>query len=115
VTLRDIEEVLGPREIVLGRELTKLHETILTGTAGELAKQLGAERVRGEITLVLAGCGEGTEQGDATARNILACWRDALGETGGDRRAALRRAARALGLRKAELQRRLNELGEDEE
>jgi 16S rRNA (cytidine1402-2'-O)-methyltransferase len=113
--LRDIEEVLGPRKIVLGRELTKLHETILTGTAGELAEQLGTERVRGEITLVLAGCGEETGQVDATARRIVGCWRDALRATAGDRRAALRWAARALGLRKAELQRRLTELGEEDD
>lgn len=113
--LRDIEEVLGPRAIVLGRELTKLHETILAGTAGEIAKQLGAERVRGEITLVLAGSGEGTGESDATAKRIVACWRDALRATGGDRRAALRRAARETGLRKAELQRRLAELGENQE
>jgi 16S rRNA (cytidine1402-2'-O)-methyltransferase len=112
--LRDIEEVLGPRQIVVGRELTKLHETILTGTAGELAKQLETERVRGEITLVLAGCGEETGQADATARRIVGCWRDALHANAGDRRAALRWAARALGLRKAELQRRLTELGVDD-
>jgi 16S rRNA (cytidine1402-2'-O)-methyltransferase len=114
-SLRDIEDVLGPRSIVLGRELTKLHETILVGTAGELAKRLETERVRGEITLALAGRGEGSGDGDATAKRIVAHWRDALRAAAGDRRAALRRAARALGLRKAELQRRLAELGEDAE
>jgi 16S rRNA (cytidine1402-2'-O)-methyltransferase len=111
--LCDIEEVLGPRQVVLGRELTKLHETIMTGSAGELARRLGAERVRGEITLALAGSDERAGRGDVTARRIAACWRQALDESAGDRRAALRRAARALGLRKAELQRRLSELGED--
>jgi 16S rRNA (cytidine1402-2'-O)-methyltransferase len=111
--LRDIDDVLGSRRVVLGRELTKLHETILTGTAGELAERLGSERVRGEITLVLAGCAEDTAEVDVTARRVTSVWREALEETGGDRRAALRRAARTLGLRKAELQRRLSELGRD--
>jgi len=111
--LGDIEEVLGPREIVLGRELTKLHETIVVGTAAELAERLGSEPVRGEITLVLAGRGEAAAEGDETARRIASCWRDALVEARGDRRAALRQAARSLGLRKAELQRRLSELGDD--
>jgi 16S rRNA (cytidine1402-2'-O)-methyltransferase len=111
-TLGDIEEVLGPREIVLGRELTKLHETILAGTAGELAARLAGERVRGEITLALAGCGKRSGGEDTTARRIVACWRDALSQADGDHRIALRRASRALGLGKAELQRRLSELGE---
>jgi 16S rRNA (cytidine1402-2'-O)-methyltransferase len=111
--LRDIEEVLGPRRIVLGRELTKLHETILSGTASELAERLAGEPVRGEITLAVAGRGTAVPAGDATARRIAACWRDTLRETGGDRRKALRVAARILGLRRAELQRRLAELGDD--
>jgi 16S rRNA (cytidine1402-2'-O)-methyltransferase len=110
--LRDIEEVLGPREVVLGRELTKLHETILAGTAGELATRLAGERVRGEITIALAGCGKRSGAEDAAARSIVACWRDALDQADGDRRLALKRASRALGLGRAELQRRLSELGE---
>jgi len=111
--LADIEEVLGPRRVVLGRELTKLHETILTGTASRLGEQLGGERVRGEITLVVAGCGSGEAEVDHTAGRIATCWREALEAHGGDRRAALRQASRELGLRKAELQRRLGELDED--
>jgi 16S rRNA (cytidine1402-2'-O)-methyltransferase len=112
--LDDIEEVLGPRRVVLGRELTKLHETILCGTARELRQLLESEPARGEITLALEGRrGTGTPPGDATARRIASCWRDALREAGGDRRGALRLAARELGMRRAELQRRLAELDED--
>jgi 16S rRNA (cytidine1402-2'-O)-methyltransferase len=109
-SLADIEEVFGPREVVLGREMTKLHETIWTGTAGELAERLRGERVRGEITLAIAGCGERTAEADETARRIAACWRESLERAGGDRRLALRRASRELGLGRAELQRRLSEL-----
>jgi 16S rRNA (cytidine1402-2'-O)-methyltransferase len=112
-TLADVEEVLGPLEMVLGRELTKLHETVLRGTPAELAHQLGGN-VRGEITLAMAGpAGEtaGTDV-DARAGRILDCWREALERSGGDRRAALRVAARELGLKKPELFRRLAELGE---
>src|SRR4030095_9375095 len=35
-TLKDIREILGEREAVLARELTKLHEEILRGTLTEL-------------------------------------------------------------------------------
>lgn len=49
-----IAEVLPDRQLTLGRELTKLHEQVLRGTAAEVAAALG-ENVRGEITLVIAG------------------------------------------------------------
>jgi len=112
-TLRDLEEVFGTREMVLGRELTKLHEEILIGTAAGLLARLGPHGSRGELTLAIAGRGDESCAGDAAARRIAACWQQFLQETGGDRRAALRRAAKALGLGRAELQRRLAELGED--
>jgi 16S rRNA (cytidine1402-2'-O)-methyltransferase len=49
-----IEEVLPERPVTLARELTKLHEQVLRGTASEVAAALG-EKVRGEITLVIGG------------------------------------------------------------
>jgi 16S rRNA C1402 (ribose-2'-O) methylase RsmI len=38
--LDDIAEVLGPRRVTLGRELTKIHEEFLTGEASELREAL---------------------------------------------------------------------------
>jgi 16S rRNA (cytidine1402-2'-O)-methyltransferase len=49
-----IAEVLPERPVTLARELTKLHEQVLRGTASEVAAALG-ENVRGEITLVIGG------------------------------------------------------------
>ena len=49
-----IDEVLPDRPVTLARELTKLHEQVLRGTAAEVAAALG-EKVRGEITLVIGG------------------------------------------------------------
>jgi 16S rRNA (cytidine1402-2'-O)-methyltransferase len=49
-----ISEVLPDRPLTLTRELTKLHEQVLRGTASEVATELG-EKVRGEITLVISG------------------------------------------------------------
>jgi 16S rRNA (cytidine1402-2'-O)-methyltransferase len=107
--LADLQEVFGERRVVLGRELTKLHETILRGTAAEVAAGLGTE-VRGEITLVVAGARGAARAADERARRVLERWNEALRESGGDRRAALRQAARALGLKRAELHRYLAEL-----
>lgn len=53
-TLQDIAEIYGDREIVLTRELTKLHEEFLRGTALALFRNLQErESVKGEITLIV--------------------------------------------------------------
>jgi 16S rRNA (cytidine1402-2'-O)-methyltransferase len=49
-----IEEVLPTRHLTVGRELTKLHEEVLRGTADEVRTALG-DRARGEFTLVISG------------------------------------------------------------
>jgi 16S rRNA (cytidine1402-2'-O)-methyltransferase len=51
-TLADIEEVLGPRPVVVARELTKLHEEFLRGTAAELRR--AHITLKGEFTLLIA-------------------------------------------------------------
>lgn len=53
-SLAVLAEVLPGRPIALGRELTKLHEEVLRGTAGEVLEELRG-RERGELTLVIAG------------------------------------------------------------
>ena len=49
-----IAEVLPLRPVTVARELTKVHEQVLRGTASEVAAALG-EKARGEITLVISG------------------------------------------------------------
>lgn len=56
-TLADIESVLGPRRVVLARELTKVHEEVLRGTAADVRAALNAAP-RGEITLLVEGAVE---------------------------------------------------------
>lgn len=113
-TLEDMAEILGERQIVLGRELTKLHEAILRGSPREVLAALGTGAERGEFTLVVSGAGEQDRESESPARReeIRLAWRRALLEAGGDSRAALRRAARVLGMRRASLFRLLSQLGE---
>jgi 16S rRNA (cytidine1402-2'-O)-methyltransferase len=54
-TLKDVYEVLGDREIVLSRELTKVYEEVLRGKASEIQFQIGERKLKGEITLVISG------------------------------------------------------------
>lgn len=56
-TLEIIAEILGDTEVVVARELTKLHEEVKRGNASALAAYFGASKVRGEITVLIRGTG----------------------------------------------------------
>jgi 16S rRNA (cytidine1402-2'-O)-methyltransferase len=60
-TLEALARVAGEREIVVARELTKLHEEILRGRAAELLEHFTAAAPRGEITLLMRGRGRRRE------------------------------------------------------
>ena len=53
-SLAIIAESMADRELTVTRELTKLHEEVVRGTASQVLAALG-ERTRGEFTLVIAG------------------------------------------------------------
>ncbi len=57
-TLAAMREILGNREIVVARELSKLHEEFLRGTIDEVAARLAGGEVKGEITIVVRGAPE---------------------------------------------------------
>lgn len=46
---------LPERALAVAREITKLHEEVIRGTASELLEHFGARRVRGEMVLVVRG------------------------------------------------------------
>jgi len=52
-TLHLAADLLADREVVVARELTKLHETFHTGTAAQLAEQFSAAPPRGECTVLV--------------------------------------------------------------
>jgi len=54
-SLQDLIEVLGDREAVLGREVTKLFEEFIHGRLSEVIAEVQRKEPRGEITLVLRG------------------------------------------------------------
>jgi 16S rRNA (cytidine1402-2'-O)-methyltransferase len=53
--LVDLEAVWGERPMALARELTKLHEQVLRGSAREVRAALREDQKRGEMVLVLGG------------------------------------------------------------
>jgi 16S rRNA (cytidine1402-2'-O)-methyltransferase len=53
---------LPERELAVVRELTKIHEEVVRGTAAELAERYRGKRVRGEIVLLVRGVGRGEKK-----------------------------------------------------
>jgi 16S rRNA (cytidine1402-2'-O)-methyltransferase len=53
-TLRIAGEVVGERQVMIARELTKIHETMHRGIAADLAAQFQATPPRGECTVLVA-------------------------------------------------------------
>mgnify|MGYP003575238307 CR=1 FL=1 len=54
-SLADMLRILGDRQVVVAREVSKIHEEYLRGTMAEVISQLGERDVRGEITVVVHG------------------------------------------------------------
>lgn len=78
--LRDIDALFGQREVVVSREMTKVYEEFLRGAASRLLAGLGDLPVRGEVTVVVAGCPDAAPAySDA---ELLACCERLRAETG---------------------------------
>jgi 16S rRNA (cytidine1402-2'-O)-methyltransferase len=69
-TLADIAAVLGDRQVGLARELTKIHETLRSGTAAAMAAALTEDDTRGECVL-LVGAAIAADVTDATIADEL--------------------------------------------
>jgi 16S rRNA (cytidine1402-2'-O)-methyltransferase len=107
-TLKDAQEILGEREAVVARELTKMHEEIVRGRLSELAARFSsADSARGEMVLIIDRAVIEVEVGkDKTVASVAALVTEL--ENGGlNHRAALKKAARKLGISRDEAYRRL--------
>lgn len=54
-TLKDIEEFIGEREVVLIREITKIYEEIIRGTTKELIEKFENKTLKGEYVIIVRG------------------------------------------------------------
>src|SRR6056297_1577178 len=54
-TIKELKEFMESRKIALIRELTKVHEEKIYGTATELVNILESRKIKGEIVLVIEG------------------------------------------------------------
>jgi 16S rRNA (cytidine1402-2'-O)-methyltransferase len=108
--LTDVVELLGEsRQVVVAREVTKLHEEFLRGRAAEVLETLKErESVKGEITLLI-GKAEGASVGTAAPGRPSVRQRVAqiMAEEKVDEKAALKKVAKERGVSKSEAYREL--------
>jgi 16S rRNA (cytidine1402-2'-O)-methyltransferase len=103
-SLRAIAEVVGDRRVVVARELTKIHEEFLDGTAASIADTLEARpAIKGEFTIMVARAEQAPPPDPAGIEAEVA----ALVAAGTPRMDALKAVARRCGLSKREVYRRV--------
>lgn len=52
-TLTDVKNILGDVDVVIAREMTKLHEEVIRGKAGKILSDLSGREIKGELTILL--------------------------------------------------------------
>ncbi len=66
--LADIKAIYGDRHVVVARELTKLHEEFIHGSASEVSAQIEGREIKGEVVVLVAP--DTTSVGEWTNENI---------------------------------------------
>jgi 16S rRNA (cytidine1402-2'-O)-methyltransferase len=110
--ISDVVETLGKdRQVVIAREVTKLHEEFLRGRAGEVLEALKTrDGVKGEITLII-GKPEESDAGRAADSPVRPSVRQRIeqimAEEKIDEKAALKKVAKERGISKSEAYREM--------
>lgn len=105
-TMQDIVELLGAeRPVVLARELTKIHEEFVRGTAADVLARVRTQEPKGEITLLI---GKSEDRAAASVKqNIASRLEEIMREKKLDQNAALKILAKEQGVSKSEAYREL--------
>lgn len=97
--LEAIEATLGPRPVVLARELTKIHEEFLRGTAAEIRALLAVrDAIKGEMTLLIGKALAPTPDATPVPEAV-----EVLVRAGTPKMDAIKQVARRRGLSKREV------------
>jgi 16S rRNA (cytidine1402-2'-O)-methyltransferase len=108
-SLEDARDILGEREAVVARELTKLHEEIVRGRLSEIVAWFSeaTHEPRGEMVVVIDRKVIGSREVAGKSQDSVAAIVAGFEAEGMDARAALKKSARQLGLSRDEAYRRL--------
>lgn len=103
-TLRDLLDALGDRQLVIVRELTKIHEEVIRTTLQAAVEDYPNNELKGELVLVLEGARPNVEE--VSLEEAVARAR-AYVEAGMPKNNAAKMAARDTGRKKNEIYREL--------
>lgn len=104
--LEDIVEVLGPeRHVVVAREVTKMYEEFIRGTAAEVFERMRHHEVRGEITLIIGKAEQVSKTAAEKKLNVAERLAEIMSSQKLDEKAALKVLAKEQGVSKSELYR----------
>jgi 16S rRNA (cytidine1402-2'-O)-methyltransferase len=108
-TLEDIVEILGAeRHIVIAREVTKIHEEFLRGTASDVLETLKARGdIKGEITLLIGKMEAAEKKASPVRVSIRQRVQQIIAEEKLDEKVALKKVAKEMGISKSEAYREL--------
>jgi 16S rRNA (cytidine1402-2'-O)-methyltransferase len=100
-SLEDAAEVFGESEVAVARELTKIHEEIVSGTVSEVLEIFRSrDSVKGEVTIVLGAPSKSATEVDP---HEISSEFDRLRQSGMRRNDAVKAVAEKFGLRKNEV------------
>jgi 16S rRNA (cytidine1402-2'-O)-methyltransferase len=107
-SLRDVAELLGGvTPVVVARELTKIHEEFLRGSASQVLAVAEQRELKGEITLLIGK----TDAADGTTQeNLEERLKSLMREQHMDEKTALKALAKEQGCSKSELYRELQRI-----
>ena len=107
-TLFAIDDIMGNRQVALVREISKLYEESIRGTAADIINTIQAKPIKGEIVLVIAGADE-----QAAEMNVDAMIMQSL-YSGGSVKDIAKDLAEITGLKKKDLYNRAMALRDNE-
>jgi 16S rRNA (cytidine1402-2'-O)-methyltransferase len=107
--IKDVIDVLGPqRQVVIAREVTKLHEEFLRGRSGEVLETLNNRgEVKGEITLIIGKADDSEAQPSTAVASVRKRLELLMEQEKLDEKAALKKVAKEMGVSKSEAYREL--------
>ncbi len=94
--LKEMQDVLGNRNAVLCRELTKRYEQYIRGSLSDISASLDKEGPRGEYVILVEGAGRPTQEVSRNEEDYAALVRELM-EQGFDKKEAIRLVAKRCG------------------
>ena len=102
-TLQEILTFAGDRNIVVARELTKVHEEILRGQISQIIEHFRGHSPKGEFTVVLDGRNDKTKELPIRSSSDLYKMVTGYLVQGFDKKGAIKETARTIGISKKEV------------